>query len=106
MDGFAVLRENCHDVTFGEIEGKATNVDISRIAIIRMPGSFGRSAIGRSVLAKGNCVSGMRGRLVHGVFQFALVERLNLTDGVHRDSKGRETLCRDRRGVCVGEKHP
>ena len=45
MDWLAVLGEYCDNITFGEIKGEASNVDVSRVPVVGMPGSFGGAVV-------------------------------------------------------------
>jgi hypothetical protein len=62
-DGLAILREDCDDVSFGEVEVEAADVDVGRVAVVGVPGGVGGDDF----------------------FEFALVEALDLLDLVHGD---------------------
>jgi hypothetical protein len=71
----AILREDCDDVSFGEVEVEAADVDVGRVAVVGVPG----------------CVGG------DDFFELALVEALDLLDLVHgglrwRGAKGKKLV--------------
>ena len=81
VHGFAVLREDGHHVAFGEIERKPADVEVGCVTVVGMPGCFGGAFC---------LLVGMYGWVgvgdVHGVFEFAFVEGLNLADLIHFDA--------------------
>jgi hypothetical protein len=58
MSGIAVLAEDGDEVTFGKVEGEATDVDVGGVTVVGVPGGGGG----------------------HSGFEFALVEGLSLSN--------------------------
>lgn len=68
-DGLAILGEDCDDVSFGQVEVEAADVDVGRVAVVGVPG----------------CIRG------DDLFQLALVEALDLFDLIHDGMSARMT---------------
>lgn len=83
-DGLAVLREDDDDVALGERVGEPAEVDVGRVAVVRVPGGLGRAAE-RSVSSGAQTNVGREGVgwHVHSMFELALVERLDGAYLVH-----------------------
>lgn len=62
-DGLAILGENGNDVSFGQVEVEAADIDVGRVAVVGMPGCVGRNDF----------------------FQLALIETLDLFYLVHAE---------------------
>ena len=66
------MREYGDDIAFGEVEGKPADVDVGGIAVIGVPGGFGRDA----------------------GFELAFVEVLDFADCVHGEGGKGLVSCR------------